>query len=65
MLAYAPFEPEGVEEPPPQAPALVAPTRQGVQPRFRNRRAVMTPEETECTYLVMFFIFGMIVLSIK
>ena len=61
MLAYAPFEPLG-DDPPAEAPV---PTRQGVQPRFRNRRAVMTPEETECTYLVMFFIFGMMVLSIK
>jgi hypothetical protein len=61
MLAYAPFETIGEYE----APTPVAPTRQGVQPRFRNRRAIMTPEETECTYLVMFFIFGMVVLSIK
>lgn len=61
MLAYAPFEP--LEDDPPAVVSV--PTRQGIQPRFRNRRAVMTPEETECTYLVMFFLFGMVVLSIK
>lgn len=63
MLAYAPFEP--IEEPGPPAPiqekVVTRPHRQGVNPRHRGFMAMKG--QTECNYLIIFFIFGMAVLT--
>lgn len=60
MLAYAPFEPE--EQPQPQPPPPM-PNRQGIRPRHRG--FIPVKGETECTYLILFFIFGLTILSVR
>ena len=56
MLSYAPFEIE--EEQQPVAPVSPPPNKQGVRPRHRGR------SETECAHLLIFFIFGIAIISV-
>lgn len=52
MLSYAPFEMEEEED------VIIRP-RITKKPTIINNRT----SESECTYLIIFFIFGMIILS--
>jgi hypothetical protein len=63
MVGYCPLD--ELEDPAPPQPAprpRVAPPPRRAAPA---RRRIVRPEETECNYVVMFFIVGVIVLALS
>jgi hypothetical protein len=60
MLSYAFLEEEEVEQKKP--PSLI--TKQMVAPTMVPTKSPVSQDETECNLVVMFFVFGVLILAV-